>query len=399
MKKDTKLIHSGRNSTAHFGTVNPPIYQSSTIIFPDVESYDAAEEKGVGYYEPIFGSKDDSDPAYGISGSQTTFALQDLLKDIEGGESCHITSSGLAAITLTLTALLRSGDHVLIVDSVYGPTRRFCNNTLKKFGIEVEYYDPEIAEGIKDLIKGNTKVIFMESPGSLTFEIQDIDAIVGAAKEKDIYTVIDNSWATPLYFSAIDNGIDVSIHAITKYINGSSDLLLGAIITNERTSNLIRNTHKNTGESVSPYECYLALRGVRSLKARLEYQTNSLQKVFAELESIPQIKKILAPSHKEFEGYKNWQKYFSGTTSLFSVELDKKYSYEKICEMINGYKFFGIGASWGGFESLVRYFTLDNVRSVKPNKEKFSGSLIRYYIGLEDPEDLIDDLKEGFKKL
>lgn len=400
MKKDTKLIHKGRKSTEHFGTVNPPIYQSSTILFPTVEAYEDAEEKGIGHYDPIFGKKDHTDPAYGISGSQTTFALQDLLAELEGGDACFLTSSGLSAITSTLTGLLKSGDHALIVDSVYGPTRRFCNKTLAKFGVEIEYYSSDLSSNIEELVKDNTRVIFLESPGSLTFEVQDIQAIAEVAKKRDIYTIIDNSWATPLYLNPLDFGIDISIHAITKYINGSSDLLMGAVITNKRSAAPIHNIYKAIGMTVAPQECYLALRGTRTLKARLEYQERSLRKVISAIESLPQVKKILAPCHKDFEGYKNWKKYFTGTTSLFSIELDKEYSFEEIAKMINNYKYFGIGASWGGFESLVRYFRLDGeIRSINTNVSKHSGSLLRYYIGLEDADDLIEDLKEGFKRL
>jgi len=397
MKESSKIVHKGRDSTKHFGTVNTPIYQTSTIVFPTVEDYERAEEEGKGYYEPIFGQKDGSDPAYGIAGSQTSYALQDLLKELEEADNCFLTPSGLNAITLSLTSLLKSGDHILITDAVYGPTRRFCNKTLKRFGVEIEYYDPEIGADIKDLVKENTKVIFLESPGSLTFEIQDLEEIVKIAKEHDIYTIIDNSWATPLFLKPINLGIDISIHAITKYINGSSDLLMGAVITNERTSSIIRREYKSTGVSVSPQECFLVLKGVRTLKARLDYQSKSLTKIFKYLEDQPKVKKILAPSHPEFEGYELWKKYFTGQTALFSIELDKDYSFEQICEMINGYKIFGIGASWGGFESLVRYFRLENIRS-KP-QTKFQSSLVRFYIGLEDVDDIIDDLENGFKRL
>jgi len=264
MKETSKLIHKGRKSTEHFGTVNVPVYQSSTIVFPTVESYEDAEERGKGYYEPMFGQKDGSDPAYGIAGSQTNFALQDILTELENANNCFLTPSELNAITTALSALLRSGDHVLITDAVYGPTRRFCNKTLAKFGVDVEYYSPSIGIEIEKLIKPNTKVIFLESPGSLTFEIQDIEEITKLAQANDIFTLIDNSWATPLYLKPLDLGVDISIHAITKYLNGSSDLLMGAIITNEKTTNLIRREHKNLGITVSPQECYSTLKGAFS---------------------------------------------------------------------------------------------------------------------------------------
>lgn len=400
MKNETKLIHKGRKSLEHFGSVNPPIYQTSTILFPTLEDYENAEEKGQGFYQPTFGKKNNSDPAYGIAGSQTSFALQDMLIDLEGGDECFLTPSGLSAITCVLTALLKAGDHALIVDSVYGPTKRFCNKILKKYGVEIEYFSPEKDGDIEELIKENTRLIFLESPGSLTFETQDIEAITSIAKKHDILTAIDNSWATPLFLTPLKYGVDISIHALTKYINGASDLLMGAIITNERTTHLIQSTYKATGLSVSPQECSLILRGIRSLKARLNYQIESQNKIFEILENSPRVKRIIAPSHPSFEGYENWKKYFTGSTSLFSVELDKNYSFEELSNMINGYNFFGIGASWGGFESLVKPFTITaELRPASKNLAQYTGSLVRYYIGLEDPQDLIEDLEKGFERL
>ena len=396
MRKESKLIHKGRKSNQHYGSVNPPIVQTSTVIFPDARSYDEAENNGNSIYKSSF-DETNTDPSYGISGSETTAALQEVLKDIEGGDSCFITSSGLSAITGTLLALLQAGDHLLMVDSVYGPTRRFCNKVLKKFGIEVTYYEPKIGEKINDLVQENTKVIFLESPGSLTFEIQDIEEIVKVAKENNIYTALDNSWATPLYLSPLSWGVNISIHAITKYINGHSDLLLGAVIADEKTTPILANGYKCYGTSASPYQCYQALRGIRSMNARLFYQQNSLEKIISFLESKKQVSNILCPSYKNFEGYDLWKKYFSGTTSLFTIELDQDYSKDKMYEFVDSLELFGIGASWGGFESLIRYFDLKSVRTVSENK--FKGSLVRLYIGLENPEDLIKDLDRAFSAL
>jgi cystathionine beta-lyase len=237
----------------------------------------------------------------------------------------------------------------------------------------------------------------MESPGSLTFEVQDIDAIVAVAKSKNIITAIDNSWATPLYFKPLDYGIDISIHAITKYINGHSDLLLGAIITNENATKKVADYYKNYGASSSPQECYLALRGIRTLAARLHYQQETLNKVLDYLGNHEKVKSIIAPSHPEFEGYELWKKYFTGATTLFSVELDQKYDQKQISKMVDGYKVIAIGASWGGYESLVRPFDLKGLRSV--NSGKYSGSLVRFYLGLESAEDIIEDLEQGFGRL
>jgi cystathionine beta-lyase len=398
MKKETKLIHKGRNSTAHQGTVNPPIYQSSTIIFPDNDTYQKAEEKGINHYQSAFKGTA-SDPAYGISGTETSSALQEVLMEIEEADYCFLTPSGLSAITLVLLSCLRAGDHLLMVDNVYGPTRRFCNKTLKSFGVEVTYYDPQItADNMEKLLQDNTKMIFLESPGSLTFEVQDIEPLVNLAKSKSILTAIDNSFATPLYFSPLDWGIDLSIQAVTKFINGNADLLMGAVLGKEKTFSMLNNGYKNTGICTAPFECYQALRGLRSLKARLSYQAFSLEKIFQYLEQVPQVKKILSPSYKNSDSYELAKKYFSGSIPLFSVELNKQYAYENVCKMIDGYKIFAVGASWGGYESLVRHFTLKSIRTAT-SENKFSGTLVRFYIGLESPQDIIEDLKAGFDRL
>ncbi len=395
MKNETKLIHKGRRSTKHHGAVNPPIVSSSTLVFPTLADYENAE-RGEAFYENIFGGSS-TDPAYGIAGNQTTFALQEVIRELENGHACFITPSGLAAITLTLQALLKAGDHVLITDTVYGPTRRFCNKVLKNQGIEVTYFDPELAAGIEKLIQPNTKLIFLESPGSLTFEIHDIEPIVAAAKKHKIFTAIDNSWASPLYFTPLKWGVDISIHAITKYINGHSDLLMGSITCNEKTSSLIADAYKNFGTHASAYDCYQALRGIRTLRARLELQARTLEKVIQYLSQVDEVKEILCPSYAEFKGHNLWRKYFSGTTPLFSIVLDKKYSQGELAKMVDGYDFFSIGASWGGFESLVRPIDIDITRSV--NRGKYKTSVVRYYIGLEDSEDIISDLQKGFERL
>lgn len=397
MKEASKLIHKGKKSEEHFGTVNVPICQSSTLIFPTMEAYEQAEEKGEEFYQPIFDSQV-SDPAYGISGNQTHFALQELLCSIEEANSCYLLPSGLSAITTALLSFLKAGDHLLMVDNVYGPTRRFCNKTLKSYNIETTFYNPEIGDNIKDLVKPNTKVIFLESPGSITFEVQDLESIVNVAKQHDIITIIDNSWATPVYCKPMNFGIDVSIHAVTKYLGGNSDLLLGTILTKKTDiAQKIKANYKNYGHSVSAYDCYLALRGIRSLKPRLEYQGRSLKKVLSYLASEDKVSQILCPAYNRFEGYSNWSKYFTGATTLFSVVLDKNYKKEDLARMVNGYKIFGIGASWGGFESLVRVAGLEGIRSL--NYDKYDGSIVRFYIGLEDIEDIIEDLQKGFAKL
>lgn len=395
MKKETQIIQEGRRPVKQQGAVNPPLYQTSTILFPTIESYNAAVS-GEPHYE---GSKLGStlDYSYGISGTPTTFELQDVLKKLELGDYCAITSSGLSAITTCLFALLNKGDHILMVDTVYGPTRRFCLKELKKYGVETTYYDPRIGSGIEKLIQKNTRAIFLESPGSLTFEVQDVPAIVKVAKKHRITTIIDNSWATPLFFTPLEHGVDISIQAVTKYIAGHSDLLLGAIIGKNNTKNKILNAYRNLGINSSPHDCWLALRGIRSLAARLERQQRTTEKIIKWIGKRKEVKKILYPAHSKSPDYKLWKKLYNGSASLFTLVFQEKYSKKSIYKLINSLKLFGIGASWGGYESLITEVTPSSIRTAVKWEEK--GECVRFYIGLEDADDLIDDLNSGFLKL
>ncbi len=396
MKKETLLTHSGRDPFNHSGAVNVPISQTSTILFPSAEEYHNAE-KGKSCY-PAAQKSGVSDPSYGTSGTPTNFALQDALCALEQGDYCALTSSGLSAITHALSAFLSAGDHLLMVDTAYGPTRRFCHNDLKKYGVEITYYDPHIGKDIASLIQKNTKVIFMESPGSLTFEVQDVPAIVAVAKKHNIVTMIDNSWATPLFFQPLSLGVDISIQAVTKYINGHSDVLMGAIITKGTSaSNIIAKEIRYRGACNSAFDCYLALRGLRSLAARMNAHQANTKKVVDWIENIPQVKEIMYPAHKKSPDYALWKKQFTGAASLFSVVLDKKYSQKTLYKFMDSLKFFGIGASWGGYESLVLDFDPKPVRSATQWTE--DNSCVRFYIGLESPEDLIIDLEKAFKVL
>jgi len=396
MAKKTKIVTKGRNSKLHAGCVNPPIYQTSTVLFPDLASYHSAEN-GVRFYKETENGNA-ADYSYGIYGTPTTFALQDVLCELEGGDACVITSSGLSAITTTLLALLKSGDHILMVDTVYGPTRRFCNKELKKYGIETTYYDPTIGADIKNLIQKNTKMIFLESPGSLTFEIQDVPAIVKIAKENDIITVLDNSWATPLYFNPLKLGVDVSIQAVTKYIGGHSDLLLGAIITKgEAVTKRLFKSAQNLGVAASPYDCSLALRGIRSMAARMEMHQKNTNVVINAIKDNPKISKILYPAYEGDDFHELWKSQFKGAASLFSVVLDRKYSDAELANMIDNMELFGIGASWGGYESLVLNFDPSSIRTATKWTE--TASCVRFYIGLEDTEDLISDIKKALDRL
>lgn len=395
MKPESLVVHAGRKPEEQSGTVNPPIYQTSTLLFPTVADYRAAE-KGKAYHPLSEHLK--SDASYAITGTRTTAALAEAIAKLEGGDATLIFPSGLAAITVTLMSLLSAGDHVLILDSVYGPTRRFCTKELKRINVEVTYYDPLIGAGIADLIKDNTKLILLESPGSLTFEIQDVPAIVKAAKAKkpDIITVIDNSWATPLYFKPFKHGVDVSIQAATKYINGHSDILMGMVTANEPHISTIFQYYRDFGMSSSPYECYLVQRGLRSMVARLERHARSALRIAEWLEGRKEVKRVIYPALPSHPQHAIWKRDFTGACGLLTFVLHTV-PVEAVERMIDGLEFFGIGASWGGYESLAIHFDPRAVRTATQWKEE--GRCVRIHVGLEDPEDLIQDLEKGLERL
>lgn len=395
MNKDTKLVISGKNYKDNFGTVNTPVYRTSTVLFPTLDAYHASEN-GKPYYN-VKGNTA-TDYSYGTAGTPTTFALQNTICEIEGTKYCLIFPSGLAAITMTLLAILEPGDHALISDSVYGPTRRFCNKELTRFGIEITYYDPLIGEDISKLIKKNTKLIFTESPGSLTFEIQDIPAITKIAKKKNILVIMDNSWATPIYFDPFKHGIDISIQAGTKYIGGHSDILIGVVTTNDdKLYNALARIRKNYGITVSPDDCYLATRGLRTMGVRLKAHEETALKVAKWLETRSEVQTILHPALPSCPGHKVWKRDFSGSTGLFSFILDKKHSKEAVAKMVDNMKIFGIGASWGGFESLIMPIDPSKIRTA--SKWPHKNTCIRIYVGLENAADIIKDLENGLERL
>lgn len=395
MRKETKLITAGKNYKENKGSVNVPVHRTSTVLFPTLEAYNQAE-LGKSCYNAK--NAQVQDYSYGISGTPTSFALQEAICSVEGAKYCVIFPSGLAAITIPLLGLLQSGDHILISDSVYGPTRRFCNKELVRFGIETTYYDPLIGSGISKLIKKNTRLIFTESPGSLTFEIQDIPSITKIAKQHGIPTIIDNSWATPLYFDPFKHGIDIALQAGTKYIGGHSDILFGVVTTNDdKLYQSIARARKNYGMNVSADDCYLALRGLRTMSIRLKAHEENALIIARWLEKRPEVKVILHPAFPSCPGHEFWKRDFSGSTGLFSFILDKKYSKKAVARMVDNMKIFGIGASWGGFESLIMPIDPVNIRTT--SKWPHKNTCIRIYVGLEASSDIIKDLENGLERL
>jgi cystathionine beta-lyase len=386
MKKDTQLTRAGRDPARHQGMVNTPVYRTSTVIYPDLETYQA---RGGDDYKKV---------RYGLSGTPTTFAFEEAVAQMEGGHAAVALPSGLAAIAVALWAYVKSGDHVLVPDPVYGPTRTFCDRRLTPNGVQVEYYDPAVGADVAKLIKANTKAVFCESPGSLTFEMQDIPAIAEAAHRKGIPVLADTTWGTPYFFRSFEKGVDVSIHAATKYIAGHSDVLSGVVVTNEANWLPVRRTVADYGYGVSPDDCYLALRGFRTIGVRMRQQMSNALRVAAWLENQPAVKRVLYPALEGAPGHAIWKRDFSGAASLFSFVLAPA-SEAKIAAFINALKIFGIGSSWGGFESLAIAAHQEIVKTRTAVRWNPAEPVIRLHIGLEDPDDLIADLERGFAAL
>ncbi len=371
---NTKLAHCGNNPADYFGFVNPPVVHASTVLFPDAATLKTENQRYT----------------YGTHGTPTTDALCEAVNMLEGAVKTVLVPSGLAAITVPLLGTLAQGDHVLIADSIYSPTRRFANNMLKKMGIDVEYYDPTIGAEIEQLMKPNTKVVYTESPGSNTFEIQDIPAISAVAHAHDAIVLMDNTWATPLNFKPLEHGVDISITAGTKYPVGHSDILIGFISANERTKKIVEDTHKFLGMSVSGDDAYNTLRSMRTMGIRLAHQSKTAFDLARWLETMPQIAQVLHPALESHKGHELWKRDFKGASALFSVVL-KGGGEKEAHAFLNSLKIFRLGYSWGGYESLAVEVYLGD-RTVK---HSYMGSLLRLQIGLEDFEDLKADLEQA----
>jgi len=372
---NTRLVHEGYNRHEYFGFVNPPVVRATTVLFPDAEIM-----------------KEGSHPyIYGTHGTPTTQALCETVNALEGAAKTVLVPSGLAAITVPLLGVLKAGDHVLFADTVYYPTRRFADGILKNLGIDVEYYDPLIGRDISRLMRAHTKVIYTESPGTNTFEIQDIPAIAHEAHKRDALVMMDNTWATPLYFRPLDFGVDISIQAATKYAAGHADVLLGMISANERYADMLENSHIALGMSVAADDAYLVLRGLRSLGVRLAHQAKTALDLAHWLEGRPEVARVLHPALPSFEGHALWKRDFSGASSLFSIVLNGGGEKEANA-FLNALEIFGLGFSWGGYESLVTHADIA-FRTI--TKHKYETPVIRLQIGLEDFTDLQADLEKA----
>lgn len=383
----TRLAHLGRAGTHVHGFVNPALHRGSTVLQPNVA---ARREAGKHRLDQAL--------VYGVMGGPSHHALEDVIAAIEGGTRCQIVSSGLAAVTTPLLAYLRAGDHCLMPDSIYGPARAFADTMLAPLDIAVTYYRPEIDEaGIAALMRSNTKVVYAESPGSHTFEVQDVPALARVAHARGAKLLMDNTWGIH-FFQPFQHGVDVSIQALTKYVVGHSDVLLGSVTTNSEADwERVRTTALALGQYASPDDCWLALRGVRTMGVRLERQMRSGIEIARWFAARPEVRQVLHPALPDAPGHKLWKRDFSGACSLFGVVFKPQYSAEATHAMVESLALFGIGASWGGYESLALPTTGFITRTA--GSGEFAGPLCRFHIGLEEPADLIADLEHGLAAL
>jgi cysteine-S-conjugate beta-lyase len=387
MKLRTRLAQRGRAPKSRPGTVNLPVARASTVTFATLAELEAAQRR----FEA-----DEPVPTYGIVNMPLRVAFEELMVEIEGGHRAATFPSGLAAVAAAIMTAVKAGDHILITDSCYGPTRRLCNQTLTRYGVETTYYDPLIGARIADLMRPNTRAVYLESPGSITFEVQDFPAIAKVARERGAAVIHDNTWATGVYFRSFDHGADLVIQAATKYPAGHSDLLIGAVVASEAWWPRLRDTSRDLGQTASPDDLFLAIRGIRTMDARLKQHEKSALQMAQWLQTHPAVKRVLHPALPTDPGHALWKRDFLGSTGLFAIELAEA-SPEQVARLVDGLECFALGYSWGGYESLIVPGNLGRYgRTVAPWK---GGPLIRLQIGLEDPADLYADLLRGLDRM
>lgn len=386
-RRDTQLAHAGRNPLQNHGIVNPPVYHASTVLFPTL---DALEQSHLKPFEGV---------TYGRYGTPTHFAFEQAMAELDAAQGAVTTSSGLAAIHIALSAFLGQGDHVLMTDSVYGPTRKLCDGLLRRQGVETTYYDPGIGAGIDALLRPNTRVVYVESPGSLSFEVQDIPAIAEVAHRHGAVVIMDNTWATPLLFPALAHGVDVCVHAATKYIVGHADAMLGVLTCTAATHETIKRTAVAVGNCAGPDDVYLGLRGLRTLAPRLRQHQQTALQLCEWLRTQPEVERLLYPALPDDPGHRLWQRDFNGASGLLGAVL-KPCSRAALAAMVDGLQLFGMGYSWGGYESLALPISADSLKGIRTATAwPHRGPLLRLHAGLEDPLDLIEDLKAAFERL
>lgn len=377
----TRLAHAGRGD-GDSPFVNPPVVHASTVLFDSVAQMKGKSAKPARW-------------TYGRRGTPTSEALEQAISDIEGAVGTVLTPSGASACSTALMSVLAAGDHLLMIDSAYAPSRNVCEGVLKRFGIETTYFDPLIGAGIEALIRPNTKAIFLEAPGSLTFEMPDVPAITAVAKAHDITTLLDNTWATPLFFRPLEHGVDISIMAATKYVVGHSDALIGTIACGPRAWRKVKSTHGDLGLFTGPDDMYLALRGLRTMAVRLAEHQKSATRIAEWFAGRPEVARVLYPALASDPGHAIWKRDFSGASGLFGVVM-KGGSDATVAAFLDHLELFGLGYSWGGFESLVIATNPKALRTAVPWQDK--DTLLRFQIGLEDADDLLADLEAGLAR-
>ena len=385
---DTLLEHTGRDPVKNFGIVNPPVYHASTILFPTLKDLlETRIDRASGAFEGI---------TYGREGTPTTRAFEQAITDLEGGYRAVTLPCGLGAIATSLMAFLKAGDHLLMPDQLYGPARQFCDDVLTKFGVEVTYYDGTIGAGIAALMKPNTSVVYLESPGSLTFEVQDVPAIARVARQQGAKVLMDNTWASPIFFHPLEHGVDVVIHAATKYISGHSDLMLGVAVCNEASFVPVKKTASTAGYCGGPDDIYMALRGLRTLGIRMRRHHESALAVASWLQQRPEVHRMHCPALPDDPGYAIWKRDFLGASGLFGFTLTPC-SQDAFAAFLDHTELFKLGYSWGGYESLMVPTYPATLRS--STRWDTPGPSVRIHVGLENVDDLIGDLEQAFARL
>ncbi len=380
MHDATRLVTGGRSHPDEPHLVNPPVCRGSTVLFPTLAALEGRGTSG--------------GMSYGRQGTPTTFALQGAFAELEDADGCRVAASGKAAVVLALTALVETGDHVLVTDNVYGPTRQFCDRVLARFGVETTYFDPMIGADIERLFRPRTRVVFTEAPGSQTFEVQDVPAMAAVAKAHGAWTLMDNTWATPLFFRPYDKGVDVTVHAATKYVVGHSDAMMGLVTWKGDVGDRLEAGLRDFGAPAGPDDCYLALRGLRTMGVRLRQHEKSALAVARWLEGRPEVRRLLHPALPSCPGHEVFRRDFQGSSGLFGAVLEPVGA-AALAAMFDGLRLFGMGYSWGGYESLMIPAHPKRTASAAPE----DGVLVRLHVGLEAVPDLIADLEAGFERL
>ena len=387
MRDETRIVHAGRHPEAFSGAVNPPVYHVSTVLSPNLADWEQKKEDYAAERPGMY---------YGRHGTPTLEALEEAIATLEGGHRAVLFPSGLAACAGAILSYVKAGDHILVTDSAYGPTRRVALRFLTRFGVTTEFYDPLIGAGIHALLRPNTSVVVVEAPGSLTFEMQDIPAIAAAAHRGGSIVIMDNTWATPLYFKPFEHGVDVSVQAATKYIVGHSDAMVGTVSVTKEAWPKLRTTHVDLGQTAGPDDVYLAQRGLRTMATRLKQHWESGVMLADWVSHQPEVERVLHPALPADPGHAIWKRDFLGASGLFGVVL-KSVSKAAFAAFIDGLELYGIGASWGGYESLVMPFDPREVRSA--TRWPSTGPCFRIHAGLESPADLLVDLEAGFGRM